>query len=75
LNHNIGIGTLAGIGFTVAIFVTELAFVDREENIVAKISIFIASIASASLGLFAMRFLGTKHRRSLLLYWLNVRTP
>lgn len=54
-NHIIGAGLLAGIGFTVSIFVAELAF--TEENLLntAKISIFIASGISAALGLLVLR--------------------
>jgi NhaA family Na+:H+ antiporter len=50
--HIIGIGLIAGIGFTVSIFITELAF-DTDHTLVeaAKIGIFIASILSALLGI------------------------
>lgn len=57
-NHIIGVGMLAGIGFTVSIFVTELAFAEEQFVSIAKISIFIASVASAGIGYFALRFLG-----------------
>lgn len=56
-NHVIGVGMLAGIGFTVSIFVTELAF-DQEQLIaVSKLSIFVASILSGILGLAVLRFM------------------
>jgi NhaA family Na+:H+ antiporter len=49
--HIIGIGLIAGIGFTVSIFITELAFRGDHQLIEsAKIGIFIASIISAVLG-------------------------
>jgi len=49
--HMIGVGLIAGIGFTVSIFITELAFAGNPQLIeVAKISIFIASALSALLG-------------------------
>lgn len=55
-NHMVGVGLLAGIGFTVSIFVTELAF-DQEQFItIAKLSIFIASAISAVLGLMVLRY-------------------
>lgn len=54
-NHIIGVGFLAGIGFTVAIFVTELAFVSKEYVAIAKISIFVASIISGIIGLAILR--------------------
>jgi Na+:H+ antiporter, NhaA family len=47
----IGIGFIAGIGFTVSIFITELAFGSNVQLVeTAKISIFIASALSAVLG-------------------------
>ena len=49
--HIIGVGLIAGIGFTVSIFITELAFRTNHQLIEsAKIGIFIASILSAILG-------------------------
>lgn len=54
-SHIIGIGMLAGIGFTISLFVTELAFTSDSLISVSKISIFIASIASAILGLITLR--------------------
>ena len=49
--HMTGLGLLAGIGFTVSIFITELAFAGNEPLIViAKIAILIASVFSAILG-------------------------
>lgn len=51
-----GVGLVAGIGFTVSIFVTELAFGSQPglENS-AKLSIFVASAISALLGLTTLR--------------------
>ncbi len=49
--HIIGVGYIAGIGFTVSIFITELAFRTNLQLIEsAKIGIFIASIISAIIG-------------------------
>lgn len=53
--HICGIGLLAGIGFTVSIFVAELAFQDQKYIDIAKFSIFIASIISAMLGMITLR--------------------
>jgi NhaA family Na+:H+ antiporter len=54
--HIVGIGFIAGIGFTVSIFITELAFSDNESFIItAKMSIFIASAVSALLGYAILR--------------------
>jgi NhaA family Na+:H+ antiporter len=46
-----GAGLLAGIGFTLSIFVAELAFTSDTLTQAAKISIFIASFLSAAFGL------------------------
>lgn len=59
-NQIIGVGMLAGIGFTVSIFVTELAFTNEAYIGVSKISIFIASVISAVIGYFSLRFLNAK---------------
>lgn len=53
--HIVGVGFLAGIGFTVAIFVTDLAYSDDSLAAAAKLSIFIASCLSAGLGWLALR--------------------
>jgi len=47
----IGASFMAGIGFTMSIFVAELAFDDKEVIMMAKIGIFSASIISAIIGL------------------------
>jgi NhaA family Na+:H+ antiporter len=47
----IGTAFMAGIGFTMSIFVAELAFDDTEIIMMAKIGIFTASIISALIGL------------------------
>ena len=53
----IGVGLIAGIGFTVSIFITELAFVNDDTlRDAAKQSIFIASICSGILGFIILRF-------------------
>ncbi len=55
-SHITGIGFIAGIGFTVSIFITELAFSDNEPFInTAKIGIFLASATSALLGYIILR--------------------
>ncbi|MEO7364183.1 MAG: Na+/H+ antiporter NhaA [Candidatus Saccharimonadales bacterium] len=52
----VGVGLLAGIGFTVSIFVTELAFASNTGLIdTAKLSIFAASALSAVLGLLILK--------------------
>lgn len=50
-SHIVGVGLTAGIGFTVSIFITELAFGSNQQLVeTAKIGIFIASALSALLG-------------------------
>jgi NhaA family Na+:H+ antiporter len=50
----LGIGNAAGIGFTVAVFIAELAFTDPVRQAEAKLSILVASVVSA---LFAVAVL------------------
>jgi NhaA family Na+:H+ antiporter len=45
--HLAGIGAVAGIGFTVAIFIAELAFVDAADQSNAKLAILVASVMAA----------------------------
>lgn len=55
--HVVGVGLLAGIGFTVSIFITELAFSgDTSLLNTAKTSIFIASATSALTGYVVLRY-------------------
>jgi len=48
--HIVGLGTVAGIGFTVALFVTALAFQDPRMGDVAKVGIFAGSLVAALAG-------------------------
>lgn len=50
--HLIGIGMLAGIGFTMSIFITNLAFDDDQIIGYSKIAVLIASLLSGILGYF-----------------------
>jgi NhaA family Na+:H+ antiporter len=57
--HILGAGFLAGIGFTMSIFITNLAFVGNSELIKAsKISILLASLTAGGTGLLWLRFFG-----------------
>lgn len=49
--HVLGAATLAGIGFTVSLFVAELAFTDQALRDQAKIGVLAASVLAAALGL------------------------
>ncbi len=55
LREVIGVGLLAGIGFTVSIFVTGLALTDAEHIDLAKAAIFAAFIASSIAGFLFLR--------------------
>ena len=49
-----GISLLAGIGFTMSIFITNLAFTDESLIISSKISILVASLTAGILGLLVL---------------------
>lgn len=55
--HIIGAGLLGGIGFTMSIFITLLAFEETSKTEVAKISIMIASLVAGLLGLIYLLWL------------------
>jgi NhaA family Na+:H+ antiporter len=55
LRNLIGLGLLAGIGFTMSLFVTSLAFDDDRYMIQAKIGIFSASVLSGIIGYGVLR--------------------
>lgn len=51
MSHVLGIGMLGGIGFTMALFVGDLAFANDEDLAAAKLGILTASTLAALLGL------------------------
>jgi NhaA family Na+:H+ antiporter len=53
--HIIGVGLLAGVGFTMSIFITDLAFKDQDLVEKAKIGILVASLISGISGLLLLR--------------------
>lgn len=57
-----GAGMLGGIGFTMAMFVTNLAFDNKELIEIGKISILIASAAAASGGYFVLKKFSKQHK-------------
>ena len=46
-----GVGASAGIGFTVALFITELAFTDAQQRNDAKLAVVVASLFAAALSM------------------------
>ncbi|ACZ39398.1 Na+/H+ antiporter NhaA [Sphaerobacter thermophilus] len=61
--HLHGAATLGGIGFTMALFIAELAFVDEAHLTMAKLGIFIASLISGILGWILLRLTPATHPR------------
>ena len=56
--HVLGAGILGGIGFTMSIFVTNLAFVgNTDASSASKMAIFLASLTSGAFGFLCLRFL------------------
>jgi Na+:H+ antiporter, NhaA family len=64
-SHILGAGMLGGIGFTMSIFITLLAFKDPETIIFSKIAILIASILAGLFGFCYLKYiLKQKKKRS-----------
>lgn len=61
--HLIGMGMLAGIGFTMSIFISMLSFSDVLHIIEAKFSILCASVLSGLIGFAFLKSLKDKHAR------------
>ncbi|MGA7799659.1 MAG: Na+/H+ antiporter NhaA [Gammaproteobacteria bacterium] len=62
--HLVGIGLLGGIGFTMSIFVSELAFGGSPQHLMAaKTGILAASVIAGTLGYFWLRYVGGKTSR------------
>jgi NhaA family Na+:H+ antiporter len=55
----VGAAAIAGIGFTVSLFITELAFEDAALIDEAKVGILVASVLAAGLGAVVLQFGGT----------------
>jgi len=54
MRNLLGVGLLASIGFTMSLFITELAFVHPEYKVQAKVGIFAASIIGGVLGYYVL---------------------
>jgi NhaA family Na+:H+ antiporter len=64
--HVLGIGFLAGIGFTMSIFITLLAYSDEMLITESKISILLASVVSGILGYSWLKYVLKKGRPVLI---------
>jgi NhaA family Na+:H+ antiporter len=51
-----GVGVLAGVGFTVALFISGLSFADESLVATAKVAILAASLAAGTISYFYLRF-------------------
>ena len=59
-SHLLGGAVLAGIGFTIALFITDLAFDDPLLRDQAKIGILVGSLIAALLGAWTLRVMGER---------------
>lgn len=50
-----GVGVLAGIGFTMSLFIAELAFKDETHLVAAKVAILVASLIAGTAGFLLLR--------------------
>jgi NhaA family Na+:H+ antiporter len=62
--HVLGMGATAGIGFTVALFIAELAFAEQPDLLEeAKVAILVGSVAAAVIGQLVLRSTRTSRGR------------
>ncbi len=60
--HIFGIGMLAGIGFTMSIFIALLSFQNQEFQVIAKFSILLASVIAGTAGFLYLKMLNKKKK-------------
>jgi NhaA family Na+:H+ antiporter len=53
--HIAGVACLGGVGFTISLFITELAFGEGELAHAARVGIFVGSLVAGTLGYFVLR--------------------
>jgi NhaA family Na+:H+ antiporter len=61
----VGMGALAGIGFTMSIFITMLAFTDPVTQNIAKLAILIGAVVSVAAGLLLLYLSGKPKKAQL----------
>jgi NhaA family Na+:H+ antiporter len=60
-----GVGILAGLGFTVSLFISGLSFEDETTVATAKVAVLAASLAAGSLGYLYFRLTHKEHIDSI----------
>jgi Na+:H+ antiporter, NhaA family len=60
--HIVGVGFLAGIGFTMSIFIANLSFGNLETLNIAKLAVLLGSMFSAIAGMFILKQSSTKNK-------------
>lgn len=60
--HIMGAGCLAGVGFTMSLFITGLAFDYEVYSVQAKLGILIVSLIASVLGYFTIKYANTKQK-------------
>jgi NhaA family Na+:H+ antiporter len=63
--HIFGLGLLAGIGFTMSIFIALLSFSNPEYKVEAKFAILVASILSGLAGYLFLNALNNKEKKKI----------
>ncbi len=61
----LGIGALSGIGFTISLFIANLAFPDVQRTEMASLAVLIASVVSAGFGYAALQWASGSAGRQL----------
>jgi NhaA family Na+:H+ antiporter len=64
--HIYGISWLGGIGFTMSLFVANLAFTSEQMLNTSKVAIFIASLAAGIIGIIILRFIASSQSEKIL---------
>ncbi len=63
MSHILGVSMLAGMGFTISLFVTELAFDDPVDVSRAQIGVIAATVIAAALGAITFSIVSARERR------------
>lgn len=61
----LGVGLIAGIGFTMSIFIATLAYGEEDLQVISKIAILSASVVAGVLGYLFLRLMGSSSRAAV----------